>query len=215
MADIFDEMYMDRLAVGPIGTNCYLITNARDKEIMVIDPGGDFPQIKAAIDAIGKECGAKVTMIVNTHCHPDHVMCDAQVREYTGAPLYCHQADAFMLIRGGKDPFFGEIPSVIPDGYLEDGQILMLGEAPIKVIHTPGHSPGGICLLAGGVLFCGDTLFRYSIGRTDFEQGSYPQLINSIKTKLLCLPDETVCFPGHGEETTIGDERLHNTFLRG
>jgi len=209
-----DQLYLDRLAVGPIGTNCYIITNAQDKEIMVIDPGGSVDKIKQVIDAIGEKFDAKVTTIVNTHCHPDHVFGNVELREYTGAKLYCHKADEFMLLRGGNDPYLGKYKSHQPDGYLEDGQEFMLGTLPIKVIHTPGHSPGGICLQLGHVVFCGDTLFRFSIGRTDFEGGSYPQLIENIRTKLFCLPNDTVCFPGHGEETTIGEEKQANPFLR-
>jgi len=157
-----------------------------------------------------------IKSIVLTHRHIDHVGAAKEVKEATGAEVAIHADDASYL----QDRPLSTVPSLSYPDYshldrlLRGGDSLDIGELHFLVLHTPGHSPGGICLLGNSTVFCGDTLFNYSIGRTDLSGGSYVQLMNGIFTKLMVLPDNTVVCPGHGPETTIGTERLDNPFLR-
>jgi hydroxyacylglutathione hydrolase len=163
-----------------------------------------------------EESGLSIRLIVNTHGHLDHVYNNGAFKQRTGAPLAIHPADLAFLERLGEMAAAWGLPPVdspAPDLLLHDGNKLEIGAFTLDVIHTPGHTPGSICLYGSGVLISGDTLFRESIGRTDLPGGSFPQLIESIRSRLLVLPDDTAVYPGHGPPTTIGHERRRNPFL--
>lgn len=206
------NMILTRLVVGPLQVNCFIVADEKSKEAVVIDPGDDAQDILSII----KEKGLKVKYIVNTHGHFDHVGANKAVKDATGAQILIHEDDAPVLASAGKQSAaFGMNPVSSPpaDRYVKQGDIITAGEISLKVLHTPGHSPGGICLLEQGVVFTGDALFAGSIGRTDFPGGNLMSLLRSIKTNLMSLPDETKVFSGHGPASTIGEERQENPFL--
>ena len=207
-------MKIIKMEVGSLGTNCYVVYDEATRDAAVIDPGGSADGIIAVL----KKEKLTVKFIINTHGHADHVMANMRVKEATGAPILIHAADADMLTSGQRNlsAFIGGSVSCGPaDRLLNDGDVLTVSEAlTLTVIHTPGHTPGGICLLAGEVLFSGDTLFAESIGRTDFPGGSYRQLITAIKERLMVLDDAVKVLPGHGPESTIGWERKMNPFIQ-
>jgi hydroxyacylglutathione hydrolase len=205
-------MILEMKAVGPFLENWYLLACENGSEAMVIDPGADVKDIHRIL----KSRKLHLKYIVNTHGHIDHVAGVQELKELTGAPYYIHSGDLFLLENLSEQAnMFGlgtmGIPSV--DGNLNDGDILKVGELEIRVIHTPGHSPGSVSLLCGNNIFVGDTLFQQSIGRTDLPGGNYKQLIASIKEKLFPLGDELIVYPGHGDLTTIGEEKRFNPFL--
>ncbi len=205
-------MILKRLEIEPFMTNCYIVGSEATKEGMIIDPGADARRILNTV----KDLGLSIKLIVLTHGHIDHIGAVKEVKEATGAEVAIHADDADRLQGESSSTLFA-IPKpapVSPDRLLHGGDSLDIGDLRFLVLHTPGHSAGGICLLGHGVVFCGDTLFNYGIGRTDFPGGSYNQLMNSIYTKLMILPDSTVVYPGHGPETTIGTERRMNPFLQ-
>ena len=200
--------------MGPLASNCYIVGSESNKEGMLIDPGADAAVILQKV----KDLGLDIKYIVLTHGHIDHVAALKEVKEATGAKVAIHADDARSL---QGQAFFAEqfglsyqVPPS-PDRLLKDGDSIDIGDLHFLVLHTPGHSPGGICLLGQGVVFSGDTLFNYGIGRYDLPGGDYSQLMKSIDTKLMVLPDETTVYPGHGPGTTIGAERLANPFLHG
>ncbi len=204
-------MILERLEVGPFAANCYLVACAETKEAVIIDPGAEGRRIIKRVH----DLGLKVKYIINTHAHIDHVGANAEVKEAFNAPVLVHAADAPLLRspQASMALFMGQSKVTPPDWTLEEGDLLEAGTLRIKVLETPGHTPGGISLDINGVLFTGDTLFACSIGRTDFPGGSFRQIIKSIKEKLLSYPDDTRVFPGHGPPTSVGDERLYNPFL--
>jgi len=202
-------LILKKLVVGPFASNCYIVGSESDNEGMIIDPGANTKQILSNI----KELGLNIRLIVLTHGHMDHIGAVKGVKEATGAEVAIHADDARFLRRLSLSTVYNlSFPSP-PDRLLKDGDSIDIGGLHFTVLHTPGHSPGGICLLGHGVLFSGDTLFNYGIGRTDFPGGSHHQLMDSIYTKLMALPDDTVVCPGHGPDTTIGTERRGNPFL--
>ncbi|MFH1825518.1 MAG: MBL fold metallo-hydrolase [Candidatus Firestonebacteria bacterium] len=150
-----------------------------------------------------------------THAHFDHIGADKELKEKTGADLLIHKEDSTILKESLKilSKFGGKDIMVEPDKLLKEGDIVNVGRLNLEVIHTPGHTPGGICIKIEDVVFCGDTLFKGGMGRYDFPFASYEDLINSIKKKLFILPDDTMIYPGHGDFTTIGEERKNNPFL--
>ena len=202
------------LQIMPFATNCYLVASEQTRDGMVIDPAGDGPRILKNI----RDLNLKIGLVVVTHAHPDHIGAVGYIVENTGASFAVHKAEAEVLPRydfdqfAAYDPTFKRPPS--PDRLLEDGDRLVVGDLEFQVLHTPGHSAGGICLVGYGGVFSGDALFSMNIGRTDGAGGDYNQLISSIRTKLLVLPDQTVVMPGHGPKTTIGRERHNNPFLQ-
>jgi len=202
------------LELGPFLSNCYIIGSEATGEGMVIDPGAEADKILKAVEELKLE----VKLIVATHGHIDHVGAVNEVKEATGAQFAIHRDETEVLSRGGGflSALLGiSLPSPPqPDVLLQGGDNLGVGDLSFLVLHTPGHSPGGICLLGHGMVFSGDTLFYQSIGRFDFPGASGYQLLNSIHTKLMVLPDHTVVYPGHGPQTTIGDERRWNPFLK-
>lgn len=207
-----------RLELGEIGTNCYLLADKTAKEMAVIDPAGDFPLLKKVL--AGQDLADfTVKYIINTHGHWDHVGANADLAELTGAPILIHAADAKMLEQGADANFRVRFKPSQASRLLADGDELPLGAYTLRVLHTPGHTQGGICLVVTGaagdeLVFAGDTLFQMSIGRTDLPGGDFATLIQSIRTKLLGLKGELPVFPGHGEHTFIADELQYNPFLR-
>jgi len=190
-----------KLVVGPIAANCYLIGCEATKEGMIVDPGDEAERVLEAV----RELGLDIKFIVATHGHPDHIGAVSQVREGAGAEVCIHSDDASAISwRGGA-----------ADRLLREGDSLDFGDLHFVVFHTPGHTPGGICLSGAGVVFSGDTLFQGSVGRTDLPGSSYRQIIDSIQAKLMTLPDDTAVYPGHGPETTIGAQRQSNPYLHG
>ncbi len=205
-------MILMRLVVGPLQVNCFLLADDKTKEAVVIDPGDDAPEILKII----REKGLKVKFIINTHAHFDHVGANRAIKEATGAELLMHKADAAVLATASSQSrSFGMNPvsSPEPDRFLKHGDVITAGEVSLKVLHTPGHTPGGISLLEEGLVFTGDSLFAGSIGRTDFPGGDLQTLLHSIRTNLMTLPDDTKVFSGHGPASTIGEERTENPFL--
>ncbi len=201
------------MEVGSLGTNCYIVYCEQSRKAAVIDPGGDA---SAIISRITQE-NLVVEYIINTHGHADHIAANAKVKEATGAMILIHQADADMLTSAHRNlsAFMGGgITGGAAGRILKDGDTIEIGSIRFKVLHTPGHTPGGISLLTDNILFSGDTLFAESIGRTDFPGGSFRQLIQSIKEKLMVLPDDVTVYPGHGPQTTIGWERKMNPFIQ-
>ncbi len=206
-------MIIELVDVGPMAANCYLGGAESNKEGLIIDPGAEADTI---LDRV-KELELKIKIIVLTHAHFDHIGALGEVKEATGAEFLVHADDVPTLQRRHQPDMFPGLsrqPPPTPDRLLHGGDSLDVGDVHFLVLHTPGHTPGGICLLGEGVVFTGDTLFNLSIGRTDRPGGSYDQLMNAIHTKLMVLPNNTVVYPGHGPATTIGTERLWNPFLR-
>lgn len=205
-------MLVQDIVVGPLQVNCYIVGCETTKEALVIDPGEDGERILQAVAA----AGLTVKMIVNTHGHFDHVGANALLVEKTGAPLYIHVSDAPFLprIREHAAGYGLKVRvSPPPDRVLHGGETLKVGTLSVSVIHTPGHTPGGICLYVEGHLFSGDTLFADSVGRTDLTGGNHEDLVEGIRNKLFILPDSTIVHPGHGADTTIGREKHHNPFV--
>lgn len=206
-------MFLEYFPLGALGANCYVIGCEETKEAMVIDPGGNPRGIINLLD----QKGYKLKYIVNTHGHIDHIAGNEGLREATGATLAIHKADAEMLTNPmlNLSQMMGKPVAHEPaELLLNEGDVLEVGNIKLKVIHTPGHTKGSICLLAENKLFAGDTLFEGSIGRTDFPGGSFEDLNNAVKTKLFTLPDNTHVYCGHGPITTIGYEKKSNPFIR-
>ena len=197
-----------RIVVGALETNCYIFADLRTKEAAIIDPGSDGNSIRQEIE----KYGLNVNCIINTHGHGDHISSNRKFK----APICIHRMDADFL-RNAKlnmSASFGlSIKSPEASRFLEDGDVVEVGGLNLKVMHTPGHTPGSISLLGDGIVFTGDTLFMGGVGRTDFPYGSEEKLIGSIKEKLLTLDDKTIVYPGHGPSSTIGKEKRTNGFV--
>jgi hydroxyacylglutathione hydrolase len=207
-------MIFESIVVGPLSVNCYILGCEKSLEGIVVDAGGDA----SLVIATAERHKLKITHVINTHGHFDHIGANREVTEHFGAKLLIHAGDAPMLnraadvaraygIRGENSPE--------ADTFLTDGMELAFGDCRLKVIHTPGHSLGGCCLYLEDEkkLISGDTLFADSIGRTDLPGGSHEQLLNSVRTRLFTLPDDVVVYPGHGPETTIRHEKRHNPYF--
>lgn len=207
-------MILKRVEISSMAVNCYIVGCEETKEAAVIDPGGNSRGILKALE----NNGLKAIYIINTHGHIDHIGANRTIKEATGAKVLIHKGDAKMLTNAVSNFSFmmgQQVTSPPAEEYIDEGDIIKIGNTvELEVIHTPGHSPGGICLKTGNIIFSGDTLFYGSIGRTDFPGGSYKDLISNIKNKLLCYDDDVVVYPGHGPATTIGFERKRNPFLR-
>ncbi|HPV00590.1 MAG TPA: MBL fold metallo-hydrolase [Candidatus Cloacimonas acidaminovorans] len=193
-------------------TNTYLLWDSISAEAFLIDPAIPSETFLQRI----KQLELKVKMIINTHGHADHIGGNLYFAKALNCPVAIHLADAEMLTNNAKNfsTYMGfELNLSAPQVILHDGDELFLGSEKVKVIHTPGHTKGSICLLAGKYLISGDTLFEQSIGRTDFPGGSHTAIINSIKNKLFILDDDVLVFPGHGPTTSIGLEKVNNPFV--
>ena len=200
------------VTVGPFAMNCYILFCEKTHRGIVVDPGDEVERIVAAMKALA----VQAEQIIITHGHVDHVLKLKTFQELTGLPTAMHPLDKeFLQYLQESAQMFGLVAAGIPgiDHDLEEGQVISFGEVNLEVVHTPGHSPGSIALIGEGHAVVGDVLFRESIGRTDLPGGSYPQLLKTIKEKLLVLDDDTVVLSGHGPETTIGFERQNNPFL--
>jgi glyoxylase-like metal-dependent hydrolase (beta-lactamase superfamily II) len=205
-------MIVKSLAVGPLEANCFIIGDERSKRAIVVDPGDEPDRIMSVVG----EAGLSVDYLVCTHAHFDHVGALPDIRRETGAKIVVHR-DEMEIYRGARDmaAFWGYDvePLPEPDLLVEDGDEIRFGDLIFKVLHTPGHSPGGISLLGEGVVVTGDTLFAGSVGRTDFHGGDMNKLKESFE-KLLSLPPETEVLAGHGPSSTIGRERSENFFSK-
>ncbi len=207
---------IETLVVGPLQTNCYLIGDEQTHQGAIIDPGGDAEAILEAAR------GWQIEYVIDTHAHFDHILGNCAVlhglreRQDTHPKLAVHPRAVPLLLAGGGARWFGLNPpaSPNPDLLVNDGDELRLGKLTIKVLHTPGHSPGSITiyLATQGAAFVGDVLFRDGVGRTDLPGGSWPTLLKSIQA-LFALPDETRLYPGHGPPTTVGREKQFNPFV--
>jgi glyoxylase-like metal-dependent hydrolase (beta-lactamase superfamily II) len=210
-------MIVKMLTVGALGTNCFVVWCEETKEAVVIDPGFSTEnEAKKTVLHLIEANSLTVKFIINTHGHPDHTSGNAVVKKATGAPILIHTLDAPLLRESGKDwaSMFGyQVVSPPADKTLNEGDTVHFGKQTLIILHTPGHTPGGISLVGNDCVFVGDTLFQGSIGRTDFPGGSYKALIRSIKEKLATLPDNFTVYPGHGPTTTIGTEKRNNPFL--
>lgn len=209
-------MIFETIVVGELGVNCYLLADSQTKEGVVIDPGAEPERILAAV----QKSGVKVVAVLNTHGHFDHIGGNRKLAETTGAPLMISKEDEPFLSRAATSArMYGLTAddSPQPATYLAEGDLIRFGGHEIRVIHIPGHSPGGSCfyLEKDDILISGDSLFAESIGRTDLPGGSQAQLVGSIRSKLLTLPETTKVFPGHGPATTIGHEKRSNPYLGG
>jgi hydroxyacylglutathione hydrolase len=207
-------MIVEMLEVGPFMENAYVVGCEETKEAVVIDPGAEPERIIAAID----KHKLKVTRIINTHAHIDHIGAVEAIRKAKGAKFLLHETEApFVESYDQQCRFFGvrfgDKPGI--DGFLNEGDTITVGNLKAEVLLTPGHSPGGLCFNFGWSVFAGDTLFMGSIGRTDLPGGDYDMLIGNIKTKLLTLPPQTKVYSGHGPATTIQIEKASNPFLNG
>ncbi len=208
-------MIVRGLVVGPIAANCFIIGDEETRDGAIIDPGGEAGRILQVVE----ETSLSIQFIIATHGHFDHSAGVAHLKRVLNADFLMHRDD-LVFARKSKQAALNwniEIEQVPdPDNFLEEGDVLKLGELELKIIYTPGHSPGGISIYieSENVVFSGDTLFQGSVGRTDFDGGSMAVLARSIREKLYSLPDNTIVYSGHGPPTTIGDEKMQNMFVR-
>lgn len=204
---------IDSRILGMIGTNCYLLCNMDIKECVLIDPADSQDEISRMID----ESGCSLKGILLTHGHFDHIMAADAIRDKYGVKVYasCDEKNTLEQPHINLGEAYGLKLSVKADVWHKDGEILKLAGFDIEALHTPGHTEGGSCYYIReiGVLFSGDTLFCGSVGRTDFPGGSMSEIVRSIKEKVMVLPDDTKVYPGHGEGTSVGYERVNNPFL--
>lgn len=208
------QMKIEHFSMGPIAANCYVLLDEASGEAAVIDPGACEQPL---IDYLQSDAVKKVRYILLTHGHYDHLMGVADVKAVTDAPVYIHPGDAACLTDESESLADTHLPGqqnvVTPDEFLEEGMELPLGELTIRVLHTPGHSRGGVCFVVGDVIFSGDTLFRHTCGRTDLPGGDYATLMHSLE-RLTELSGDYQVYPGHNRATTLAHERTHNRYLR-
>jgi len=206
-------LIIETLRLGSYGANCYIVGSEKSKDVMIIDPGAESTKIKNLI----KSKSYNPKFILLTHGHGDHIGGAKDLKKEFNIPVYIHKKDGNMLkderLNFTKMMYKNGI-SLNADKFLEDGDKITLDNMKFEVLHTPGHTPGGISIKHKDIVFSGDTLFKGSIGRTDFPGGSYDQLIKSIKEKLLVLDENTVVYPGHEGKTTIKYEKENNQFLK-
>ena len=206
------KLTIQSFAVMPFDENCYVVSDETGEGV-VIDPGGMAKQILSYI----REAKLSIKAVLDTHGHCDHIGANDEIRDETGAPLYIHKEDAAMIsdMKLNLSAFMGfRVISRPAEHLLSEGDKISFGQTELEVIHTPGHTKGGVCFVGEGVAFTGDTLFAGSVGRSDFPGGSEVELIGNIKKKLLVLPDETKVYSGHGPSSEIGWERQCNPFLQ-
>lgn len=207
-------MIFETIAVGPLSVNCYILGCEKNGEGIVIDPGGNVAEILHLV----KKHNLKISTVINTHGHFDHIGGNKELLTASGARLFIHQADSEMLGRAADvGRMYGMKSENSPDAdaWLFDGMEFSFGNCSMKVLHTPGHTQGCCCLYFADekIVITGDTLFAESIGRTDLPGGSHEQILESIRTKLFTLPDNVIVYPGHGKESTIGYEKANNPYF--
>jgi len=202
---------IEKVVVGPFATNCYIVGDESSKEGIIIDPGDEAEKILKKVN----ELGLDIKLILLTHGHIDHAGALKEVKEALNVEVAIHTDDANFELYQSAGLVLGLFypKPATPDRLLKDGDTLDVAGMRFDVLHTPGHTAGGICLLRDGVVFSGDTLFNHSIGRSDLPGGNHSHLLESIHSKLLVLDDNTTVYPGHGDETTIAAERNGNPFL--
>ncbi len=204
-------MVVKKLVVGPLEENCYIIGDSKTKQAIVVDPGDEPDRI---IDLI-KENGFDVKSIICTHAHFDHIGAIGDIKKATGAKILLNNEDIelYEKVRDQAAIWGYELDDMPePDGFLNEGDKVRVGNLTFIVLHTPGHSPGGICLYGEGITVTGDTLFQGSVGRTDFQGGDMTKLKESFR-RLLDLPESTIVYSGHGPDTKIGIEKKENLFV--
>ena len=200
------------LIVGPLETNCYLVYCPETLECAVVDPGAEAGNITRQI----AEKELKPRLILNTHGHVDHIGANKDIKDKYDIPLFIHSADSPMLesvLQTEMGIFLGAKDSPPADRFLDDEKEINIGKSHLRVIHTPGHSPGSVSFLGDGFLLSGDTLFFGGVGRTDLPGGSWQELVSSIKNKILTMPEDMIVLPGHGPHTTVGEEKRSNPFI--
>jgi len=208
-------MFLKQITVGSMGVCCYIVGCSKTSLCAVVDPGGDEDKILKEV----KDSGLTIDSIIATHGHPDHVCGSRIIQEASGAEIIMHEADAEFFAKAEVQDYFSMLglePSPPVGKTVKHGDVISIGEEQLQVIHTPGHTPGGICLYCAPDLITGDSLFVGGIGRTDFPGGSHNELISAIKERLLTLPPETVVWPGHGyggSRSTIEEEARSNPYL--
>jgi glyoxylase-like metal-dependent hydrolase (beta-lactamase superfamily II) len=209
-----NETIVRGIVVGSFAENCWIIGNRRTREAICVDPGDQPDEILA----MARDMGVTVKFIANSHAHIDHILGVGAIREATGARFLLHPGDVELArntAASAKNWMGIDLPNPPePDALLADNDDIDVDGLKLKVLHTPGHTQGSVCFLANGIVFAGDTLFAGSIGRTDLPGGDYDQEMASIVERLLALPDETIVLPGHMDQTTIGQERLRNPYVR-
>jgi glyoxylase-like metal-dependent hydrolase (beta-lactamase superfamily II) len=210
-------MVIETFPVGPLRCNCSILVDDETRDAIVIDPGGDFDKIRAKLE----KNGAKVTAIVHTHTHIDHVGATAALQRWSSAQASIHEADRFLYdLLPIQAELLGvpHVESCDMEGNLADDVVLRAGNLAVQVLHTPGHTPGSVSFVARGgdtgVAFTGDTLFRRGVGRTDLWGGDTDLMFRSLRNRLMTLPEETKVIAGHGASTTIGEELRSNPYLR-
>ncbi len=208
------EPIICRIPTGPLDVNCYIVGCPDTRECLIIDPGGHGERIAETLERLDLD----PAVLMNTHGHFDHIGGNAYLMAHKDSlPLYLHEDDLHYLRNAGEHADYWSMPfedSPEPTNLLKGGEDIEMGSFRFRIIHTPGHSPGGISIYILGHLFTGDALFEGSIGRTDLPGGEYDLLISSIRDKLLILPGDTIIHPGHGSESTIAIERRSNPFLQ-
>lgn len=205
-------MIFEGMAVGSYYANCYIVGSDSTNEAAIIDPGADFNLIDKKIIELGLE----PKIIILTHAHGDHIGAVIDFVNKYGTKVYIHKEDAEMLKDGNKNftkALTGKNISIIPNVELKDNDEIKLGDLNFEIIHTPGHTRGGICIKVGNIMMTGDTLFNKSIGRTDFPGGSFDEIINSIKEKIFKYDDDIIIYPGHNSPSTIKSEKMGNPFV--
>jgi glyoxylase-like metal-dependent hydrolase (beta-lactamase superfamily II) len=206
------DMKVETVVVGALETNCYLVYCQESLECAVIDPGADPDKIFRAL----RDKNLNPVVLINTHGHVDHIGANQDIKERFDIPLLLHQADLPLL----QNALLSEIALLLgarkspdPDGFLSDGQEIRFGRESLKVLATPGHSPGGVCLLGQDLLLSGDTLFFGGVGRTDLPGGSWDELVRSIRERIFTLPGNVRVYPGHGPSTSVESEKDTNPYL--
>lgn len=208
-------MFLETLVLGMLATNCYILAPGPRTSAVVIDPAGEVKNIVSRLHDHELDCVG----ILCTHGHADHVAGAGPLSDIVGAPVYIHHLDAGAMasprtrLMGLMGGVWAGRPSQVK--YIEDGDGIEVGDLLLRVLHTPGHTPGSVSFHMPGYLFCGDLVFQGSIGRTDLKGGSLQTLLRSIREKIWDLPDDTRILPGHGQPTTLGEEKVHNPFLAG
>lgn len=206
------DTIFETLIVGPLAVNCYVLGSKKDNTAIVIDAGGNTEEIISLL----KKHKLSLKFLLNTHVHFDHVGGVKILQDMTGAEFLLHKEEIPLLNYLDEQASAFGLPTIpIPTTYksVTDDEVIPFGNQPLRVIHTPGHSPGSVCFFLDKTVFSGDTLFAGSIGRTDLYGGSYKDILNSIKTRLFTLEDNVAVCPGHGAFTTIGEEKRYNPFF--